>query len=78
MDETNINKDVYIINGPYYIIDEDTILKGYDLKEINENNVLMYINGVETKFEKHKKSYWNINKELLIKNVLFVKSSLLL
>ena len=57
VDETNINKDVYIINGPYYIIDEDTILKGYDLKEINENNVLMYINGVETKKNSIKKGF---------------------
>jgi surface protein len=55
VDETNIGKDVYIINGPYYIINEDNILKGSDLKEINENNIIMYINGVETKFEKKKK-----------------------
>ena len=57
VDENNIDEDIYIINAPCFIDEEseNNILKGYELKEINENNVLMFINGKETKFEKHKK-----------------------
>ena len=55
IEKEDINKDVYILNYPYYI-NSDGIKRKYEgLKEINSSNTLMFINNKKCKFEKIKK-----------------------
>jgi hypothetical protein len=55
IEDNDINKDVYILNNPYYINSEG--IKGeYDgLKEMNKKNTLMFINNEKVEYEKNKK-----------------------
>ena len=71
VNEYNIDEDIYIINSPEYL-HKNEIIKGRELNEINEDNIIMYINGVKTKFEKYKKfsQIGEYSKNLKFKNNL--------
>ena len=50
----NLDNKIYFLNNIEEIKNKDEIKKNYfDLKELNENNVKLYINGVKYKYQKY-------------------------
>ena len=55
IEENDINKDVYILNYPYYINEDGKKLEYNGLKEMTKINTLMFINNEKVEYEKYKK-----------------------
>ena len=55
IEKEDINKDVYILNNPYYTNSEGIIREANELKEMNKINTLMLIDNKEVDYEKCKK-----------------------
>ena len=55
IEKDDINKDVYILNYPYYINSDGKKYKYEGLKELNKSNTLMFINNEKVDYEKKKK-----------------------
>ena len=51
----DLNKDIYILNYPYYTDSDGIRYETYNLKEMNKINTLMYIDNREIEYEKCKK-----------------------
>ena len=55
IDEEELNKDVYILNYPYYKSSDGIRREANELKEMNKSNTLMFINNKKVDYEKYKK-----------------------
>ena len=55
IEENDINKDVYILNYPYYTKEDGKKLEYNGLKEMTKINTLMFINNEKVEYEKYKK-----------------------
>ena len=55
IDEEEKNKDIYILNYPYYKSSDGIRREANELKEMNKSNTLMFINGKKVDYEKYKK-----------------------
>ena len=55
IEKEDINKDVYILNYPYYTNSDGIRCEADELKEMNKENTLMFIENREVEYEKCKK-----------------------
>ena len=65
IDYDDLNKDIYILNNPYYTNIDGTQYRYDGLKEINSSNAQMFINDKQCEFQKIKK--FNAIGEYIIK-----------
>ena len=55
IEENDVNKDIYILNYPYYTNWDKKIREYNGLKELNSFNTFMYINNKQVEYQKYKK-----------------------